>query len=143
MWLSLPTTPHPQFYTIRWVHQGRNIHFIQQCLLPYGIKPFKDEAFCDVAPLEVCDIILVQPYLWKPHVVYESRPHSSIIIILNRKLYMIPEVGPPSAISLISAKKCMKVIFQVGNFVFFMIPSESERKVVDTSMAFLANLSMQ
>jgi hypothetical protein len=67
------------------------------------IKPFKDEVLCDVAPLEVCDVILGQPYLWKHHVVYESRPRS-VIITLNMKLYRIPEAVPPSAISLISAK---------------------------------------
>jgi hypothetical protein len=72
--------------------------------MSYGIKPFKDEVLCDVAPLEVCDVILGQPYLWKRHVVYESRPRS-IIISLNRKLYRIPEAIPPNVISFISAKK--------------------------------------
>jgi hypothetical protein len=43
------------------------------------------------------------------HVVYESRPHS-VIITLNMKLYRIPEAVQPSVISLISAKKCRKVI---------------------------------
>jgi len=70
---------------------------------------FKDEVLCDVSPLEVCDVLLGQPYLWKRHAVYESRP-CSVIITLNRKLYRIPEAVPPSAISLISAKQCMKVI---------------------------------
>jgi hypothetical protein len=88
----------------------------------YNIKPFKDEVLCDVSPLEVFDVLLGQPYLWKLHVVYESRPRS-VIITLNKKLYRIPEVVPPSAISLISAKKCRKVISQMGKFVFFMILS--------------------
>jgi hypothetical protein len=90
--------------------------------MSYDIKPFKDEVLCDVSPLEVCDVLLGQPYLWKCHVVYESRPHS-VIITLNRKLYRIPEVVPPSAISLISAKQCRKVISQMRKFVFFVIRS--------------------
>ena len=49
--------------------------------LPYAIKPFKDEVLCDVAPLEVCDVLLGQPYMWKYHAVYESRPHSVIITL--------------------------------------------------------------
>ena len=53
--------------------------------------------------LEVCDVLLGQPYLWKHHAVYESRPHS-VIITLNRKMYRIPEVVPPSSIFLIFAK---------------------------------------
>jgi hypothetical protein len=107
--LALPTTPHPQPYTIGWLCQGSDLRVNQQCRLSYDIKPFKDEVLCDVAPLEVCDVLLDQPYLWKHHVVYESRPRS-VIITLNRKLYRIPKAVPPSAISLISAKQCRKVI---------------------------------
>jgi hypothetical protein len=87
--LNLSTTPHPQPYTIRRVFQGRDICVSQQCLLLYDIKPFKDEVLCDISPLKVCDVILDQPYLWKRHVVYESRP-CSVIITLGRQLYKIP-----------------------------------------------------
>jgi hypothetical protein len=123
--LALSTTPHPQPYTIGWLCQGSNLRISQQCRLSYGIKPFKDEVFCDVSPLEVCNVLLCQPYLWKCHAIYESWPHS-VIITLNRKLYRIPKGVPPSVISLISAKPCKKVISQTGKFVFFMIRSQSE-----------------
>jgi hypothetical protein len=56
---------------------------------------------------------------------------------------MIPKVVPPSVISLISSKKCRKVISKTKKFVFFMILSQSDLKVVATSMASMTNLSMQ
>jgi hypothetical protein len=102
-------TPHPQPYTFGWLCQGRDLCVSQLCRLPYDIKPFRDEVLCDIYPLEVCDVLLGKPYLWKRHVVYESRPRS-VIITLGRKLYRIPEVASPTAISLISAKQCSKVI---------------------------------
>jgi hypothetical protein len=95
-----------------------------------------------VSPLEVCDVFLGQPYLWKHHVVYESRPHS-VIITLDMKLYMIPEVVPPTAISLISDKQCRKVISQTRKFVFFMVHAQSEKNVTATSMASMTGLSTQ
>jgi hypothetical protein len=102
--LDLSMKPHLQSYTIGWLCQGRDLCVIQQCRLPYDIKPFKEEVLCDISPLEVCDFLLGQPYLWKHHVVYESKPRS-FIITLGRQLYTIPEVASPTAISLIYAKK--------------------------------------
>jgi hypothetical protein len=110
--------------------------------MSYDIKPFKYEVLFDVAPLKVCNVLLSQPYLWKRHVVYESRPRN-VIITLNNKLYRIPEAVPPSVISLISAKQCKKVISQIEKFVFFMIRSQSERKIVATSRASVTDLSTQ
>jgi hypothetical protein len=124
-WLALSITPHPQSYTIGWLRQGSDLRVIQPCRLSYGIKPFKDEVLCDIYPLKVCDVILVQTCLWKCHVLYESRPRS-VIITLNRKLFRIPEAVPPSAISFIFAKKCRKFISQMGNFLFFMIRSQNK-----------------
>jgi hypothetical protein len=132
--LYLPMTPHPQPYTIGWLFQGRDLHVIQQCFLSYDINPFKDDVLCDISPLEFCDVILGQPYLWKCHVVYDSRPHN-FIITLDRQLYMIPEVVSPTTISLISSKQCSKVISQTRKFVFFVIYAHSNQKVFATSVA--------
>jgi hypothetical protein len=59
------------------------------------------------------------------------------------KLYRIPEAVPPSAISLISAKQCRKVISQMQKFVFFVIHSQNKRKIIATSRVSVAKLSTQ
>jgi hypothetical protein len=140
-WLNLQTTPHPQPYNIGWLRQGRDLYVGQQCHLPYDIKPFKDEVLCDIAPLEICDVLLGQPYLWKRRVVYESR-RCSVIITLGRQLYRIPEVASPTAISLISTKKCSKVISWTREFIFFVIHAHNKQKVAATSVASTQRLSL-
>ena len=82
--LNLKTTSHPQPYSMGWVSQGKDIQVNKQCHLSYFIKPFKDEVICDVAPIDVCDIMLWQPYMYQHHGVYESRPQS-VTIKLGRK----------------------------------------------------------
>ena len=59
------------------------------------------------------------------------------------KLYRIPEAVPPSVISFISAKKCRKVISQMGKFVFFMIHSQNKQNITATSRFSAADLSTQ
>jgi hypothetical protein len=79
-----------------------------------------DEVLCDIAPLDVSDVLLGQLYLWKRHAMYESRPRA-VIITLGNKLYRIPEIAPPTTISLVAAKQCSKLISKTRKFVFLMI----------------------
>jgi hypothetical protein len=139
--LALPNVAATTLH--HWMAPPRKRSSHQPTMLTlYDIKPFKDEVLCDVAPLEICNVLLGQPYLWKHHAVYESRPRS-VIITLNKKLYRIPEAIPPSVISLISAKQCRKVISQTREFVFFVIRSQSKRKITATSRASMIDISTQ
>ena len=88
-----------------------------------------DEVMCDVAPLDVFHVLLGQPYLWERHVVYESMPHS-IIITLGNKLYKIPDLVPPLAISLITEKKHNKIISLNRKFVFITILPQGKKNIV-------------
>ena len=63
---------------------------------------------------------------------YESRPHV-VIVTLGNKLYRIPEVALPTAISLITAKQCSKLISKTGKFVFLMIRPQGKKKMVATA----------
>jgi hypothetical protein len=128
--LGLLTTPHPHPYNIGWFRQGRHLRVRQQCLLPYGIQPFKDELLCDVVPLDVCDVLLGQPYMWKRYVIYESRP-CSVIVTLGGHIYRIPEIVP----TIVPPKQCHKVVSHTTKFSFFTICSKGEQKDIATTVA--------
>jgi hypothetical protein len=106
--------------------------------MSYDIKPLKDEALCDVAPLEVCDVLLGEPYMWRHHVVYESRPRS-IIVTLGGQLYRIPEV----VLTIVPQKQCHKVISHTAKFSLFTIRSEGEQKDTATTAASTQDLSIK
>jgi hypothetical protein len=128
--LGLSTTPHPQPYDIGWLPQGRDLCVSQQCRLSYDIHPFKDEVLCDVSPLDVCDFLLGQPYMWKRHVVYESRPRS-VIVSLEGHLYGTLEVFS----TIVPHKQCCKVVSHTAKFNFFTIYSKGEHKDIATTIA--------
>jgi len=73
--------------------------------------------------------------------VYESRPRA-VIISLSNSLYRIPEIAPPTATSLITAKKGSKLISQTRKFIC-MVHSQSKGKIVATSMTPAKGSSMQ
>jgi hypothetical protein len=91
-----------------------------------------DEVLCEIAPLDVFDVLLGQPYLWKRHAMYESRLHD-VIITLGNTLYRISEIAPPTTISLVIAKQCCNLIRKTRKFVFLMIRPQGKKKTVATT----------
>jgi hypothetical protein len=61
----------------------------QQFRLPYDIKPFKDEVLCDIAPLEVCDVLLGQQYLWNASTKQSPTPYENASNLKTTLLYSI------------------------------------------------------
>jgi len=61
--------------------------------------------------------------------VYELRPHA-VIVTLGNKLYKIPEVALLDVITLVTTKKCSKLISKIGKFFFLMIHPQGKKKMV-------------
>ena len=80
-----------------------------------------------MAPLEVCDVLLRQPYMWKRHAIYESRPRN-VIVTLGGKLYRIPETVAPNKVS-----QGRKISSHIRKLFLFTIASEGEHKITETS----------
>jgi hypothetical protein len=96
--------------------------------LSYGIQTFKDKVLCGVSPLDVCDVLLGQPYMWKQHVAYGSLPHN-VIVSLGGHLYRIPEVVS----TIVPPKQFHKVVSHTAKVIFFTIYSKGEQKNIATT----------
>jgi len=80
-----------------------------------------------VAPLEVYDVLLGQPYMWKRHDVYESRPRS-VIVTLGGQLYRILETVAPATVS-----QGRNIGSHTRKLFLLTIASEGEHKITETS----------
>ena len=80
-----------------------------------------------MAPLEVCDVLLGQPYMCKCHAVYESRP-CSVIITFGGQLYQIPET-----VALATVSQGRKISSHIRKLFLFTIASKGEHKITETS----------
>jgi hypothetical protein len=92
---------------------------------------------CDFSPLDVYDVLLGQPYMWKHHVVYESLPRS-VIVTLGDHLYRILEV----VLTIVLTQKCSKFVSHTKKFIFFVIREGSEHKDTMTTMALVLSPSI-
>ena len=79
-----------------------------------------------MAPLEVYDVPLGQPYMWKRHAVYESRPRS-VIVTMGGQLYRIPETVAPNKVS-----QGRKISSHTRKLFLFTIVSEGEHQITST-----------
>ena len=79
-----------------------------------------------MAPLEICDVLLAQPYMWKRHDVYESRPRS-VIVTLGGKIYWIPEIVSPNTFS-----QGRKISSHIKKLFLFTFVSKGEHQITST-----------
>ena len=83
-----------------------------------------------MAPLEICDVLLGQPYMWKRHAVDESWPHS-VIVTLEGKLYRISKTVAPNKVS-----QGRKISSHIIKLFLLTIASKGEHKIKETSTPF-------
>ena len=63
--LDLATIPHEKTYPLRWFTNDAQLQVTKKCILKFAISDnFKDEVEFDVVPLDICGIVLGNPYLY-------------------------------------------------------------------------------
>jgi uncharacterized protein YaaR (DUF327 family) len=136
--LGLSTTPHLATIQHRVASPGTVISVSANSVDCHMTSNPSRMRYYVMFPAGCCDVLLGQPYMWKHHAIYESRPRS-VIITLGGHLYRIPEVVP----TIVPPKQCRKVVSHTTKFSFFTICSKGEQKNTATTAASVQAPSVQ
>ena len=89
--LKLETVPHPNPYHLYWLQKGNEIKVNKRCLVSFPIgKTYKDDVWCDVAPMDACHLLLGRPWHYDKRVLYDGYKHTYSFVINGKKIMMEP-----------------------------------------------------
>ncbi|KAH7567997.1 hypothetical protein JRO89_XS07G0210700 [Xanthoceras sorbifolium] len=75
--LKLPVVEHPTPYKVAWFRKGNEVPVTSCCLVKFNMgNDLEEEAWCDVAPIDACHILLGRPWLYDKDVVHHTRANT-------------------------------------------------------------------
>ncbi|KAL6179143.1 hypothetical protein ACLB2K_050659 [Fragaria x ananassa] len=72
--LGLQMVKHPKPYPLGWIQKDTRLSITNQCTFKFALhESYIDEVTCDVVPLDACQVILGNPYLWDRDAIYKRK----------------------------------------------------------------------
>jgi hypothetical protein len=123
--LGLKTTPHKNPYPLGWVCDDVKLQVTKQCKIRFAITTkFFDEVELDVVPLEICSIVLGNPYLFDSKDVF-YREENKYHLFKDEVEYIVRAHRIKIKVSLVSTWK-MKRLMSASKYFVFMIVKQKE-----------------
>lgn len=88
--LSLPTSKHPHPYKLHWLNDSGEVRVTDQVLVPFKIGKYEDEVLCDVAPMEVCHLLLGRPWQFDRRTVHDGLSNKYKFLHKNHQIVLSP-----------------------------------------------------
>ncbi|KAF6152588.1 hypothetical protein GIB67_013035 [Kingdonia uniflora] len=87
--MGLTTTGHPKLYGLWWIQKVPDLMITKQCTFKFAItERFIDDVMCEVALLDVCQVILGSPYLWIKDVIHYRRVHKYRLVKEGKEFHI-------------------------------------------------------
>ena len=127
--LGLETKPHPKPYPLGWVVQNSQLQVIQQCDLKFAItSKFIDEIILDVIPLDICGIVLGNPYLYDRKTIF-FREENQCHLKKDGVEYIVRSHKVKTNLSLVNVGQMKRLIHLSKSFVLLMVKEQENDKL--------------
>jgi len=90
--LSLKTIPHTRPYKLNWISKEGETNVNKQVLINFSIGSYKDEALCDVVPMEVTYILLGRPCQFHKQTLHDGYTDKYIFFTHGKKNYFTTSI---------------------------------------------------
>ncbi|XP_020262299.1 uncharacterized protein LOC109838254 [Asparagus officinalis] len=135
--LGLKTVKHPKPYPLGWIQKEAGLSVINQCTFRFVLhESYIDDVTCDIVPLDVCQVILGNPYLWNRYAVYD-RWAQKYRFIKDGEQFIFCLVSLPQKTSLATMTQVKRLVNASKKFVLLFIRPYEEQ----LSRMYLTTLS--
>lgn len=91
--LALKPEAHPHPYRLLWMQTGAEVFVSQRALLSLSIGSFyKEDLYCDIAPMDVSHIILGRPWQYDREVIHNGKMNTHSFLFQGRKITLLPSL---------------------------------------------------
>lgn len=95
--LGLPYEAHPMPYSLAWVQDGVAVRINHRSLVPFSIGPhYKERTWCDVAPMDVCHLILGRPWEFDRKIIHDGAKNTYNFIWETQQILLVPSREQPA-----------------------------------------------
>jgi hypothetical protein len=88
--MELEKIEHSSPYKVSWLQKGHQLIATKQCFVEFKIRVYRDEILCDVIPMDVCHLLLGNPWKYDINVIHDGRKNTYTLENNGRMHMLLP-----------------------------------------------------